>query len=110
MIVVEYVVYMLALAIIAIISLAAIVHPQFNDNFLQRLGLAVAAFGAILRMWTLHTGEDSQPLRYLLTYGIAVYALGTALKWRGFNRVDRTQRRRTNDLRANNKTSPGHRS
>lgn len=78
--------YIIALAVIATLSLAAIVHPRFLDNMLQRVGLVMTAFGALLRMYTYAQGEDLLALRYILTYGIAVYALGTALKFWRFNR------------------------
>lgn len=83
---VEFWIYCIALAIIAAVSLAALYHPKFFDNILQRLGLVLTCFGASLRLYTVLQGDDLPGLRYLLTIGIAVYAIGTAQKFWKFNR------------------------
>lgn len=97
----EDILYIASLALIAAVSLAAIFHPRFEDNTLQRLGLVGMCFGAALRVVTYIQGSDLPGLRYALTYGMAIYAMGTVLKFWKFNRVEkaaRPLRRRVTDL------------
>lgn len=98
---IEAVLYIVALAMIAALSVAALWHPKFRDNALQTIGLASMCFGAVVRIYTCLQGQDLLALRYALTYGLAVYGLGTAVKFWKFNRVDkavRPLRRRVTDL------------
>ena len=76
----EQTLYLLALAILAALSLIAVLHNSFNDNLLQRTGLVGVFFGASIAVWHgLHGVERCAP-GYLFTYGMAVYGLGTAWK------------------------------
>lgn len=98
----EDILYIASLALIAAVSLAAIYHPRFEDNTLQRVGLVAMCFGAALRLYTYVQGMDLPGLRYALTYGMAIYAMGTALKFWRFNRTEsrcRPHRRRVSDLK-----------
>lgn len=102
----ENMLYIAALALIAMVSLAALYHPHFMDNTLQRIGLVAMCFGASVRLYTGLQGEDLLSLRYALTYGVAVYAMGTAVKFWRFNRrdsADRPHRRRITDLQGDQK-------
>lgn len=80
----EATVYSIALSIIALSCLAGVFSYKFDDNLLQRIGLSVACLGALLRLTELlDMFPDDTRARYLLTYGIAVFCLGTAWKfWR----------------------------
>ena len=79
----EHWIYAGALAVISITSLTAILAAMssvdFYDNLPQRVGLCLICFGSSLRLYTLLDGDEILHLRYMLTFGIAIYAAGTAL-------------------------------
>jgi len=79
--------YTAALLVTALVSLLAVLHPRFNDNTLQRVGLVVISFCAWLNMYTYLDGQDLPILRDGVLYGVAVYAAGTLLKFRRFDRA-----------------------
>lgn len=71
-----------ALFIIAGGSLWAILGNAYNDNLIQRIGLAVACFGATLRIYATLIGmEGLMRPRHILLNGIAIFVLGTAYKY-----------------------------
>ena len=81
---IESTVYSIALAIIALGCLAGVFCHKFDDNLIQRVGLSVVCLGACLRLTeTFGIFPDDTKARYLFTYGVALYCLGTAWKfWR----------------------------
>lgn len=76
----ENILYMASLALIALLSLVAVLHNSFNDNLVQRVGLSLACLGAMARFWHGLDGLELPAPKYLFTYGIAIYGLGTAYK------------------------------
>ena len=80
----ETIVYVTALSIIGITSLIAVFYPKYDDNLIQRLGLAMACMGATLRVLDMSDLVDANSnARYLLTYGVATFCLGAVYKfWR----------------------------
>lgn len=76
--------YSISLVIIAVTCLLGVFTRKFDDNLLQRLGLSLACIGACLRLSELFWYfPDDTKARYLFTYGVAVFCLGTAWKfWR----------------------------
>lgn len=74
--------YLPALLIIGALSLAAILDHAFDDNLVQRIGLAMTCFGSVIRLYTLlnGTGDLAGP-RLVLINGIAVFAIGTAYRF-----------------------------
>ncbi|MFN5348814.1 MAG: hypothetical protein ACK5A0_04655 [Polaromonas sp.] len=81
---IENTAYVTALGIIAACALLGVFSHKFDDNLLQRFGLSMACIGAVLRLTEL---VDQFPgdtrARYLLTYGIALFCVGTTWKfWR----------------------------
>ena len=78
--------YVASLAIVAILALCALYARGYRDNLLQNLGLALVVFGAAMRLWSFLHGSDLDRTRYIFVYGLALYAVGTARKYRSFNR------------------------
>ena len=80
----ESTVYSIALAIITLACLLGVLSHKFDDNLFQRIGLSVACLGACLRLIELFGYfPDDTKARYLFTYGVALFCLGTAWKfWR----------------------------
>ena len=80
----ENIMYSASLLIIILASMAGVFSPRFDDNLMQRIGLSLACLGAILRLLDL---SDALPInenaRYLLTYGVAFFSVGTALNFWG---------------------------
>jgi hypothetical protein len=75
--------YLPALLALICITLAGIFYHDFDDNLMQRIGLAVTCFGAVMRLGTLLSGHDLVPPRDILTMGSSLFAIGTAYKfWR----------------------------
>lgn len=80
----ETTIYVAALVTISITCLGAVLSHKFDDNLLQRIGLAMACMGATVRLLDLVNLVDANSnARYLLTYGVSVFCIGTAYKfWR----------------------------
>ena len=79
-----------ALATVAFLALVGVLHPEFSDNLLQRIGLSAACMGSTLTLLS----DDACPERpvTVLTVGVAIYAIGTAknaVKFRHHRRVRR---------------------
>lgn len=76
-------VYFFKLFIIAVLCFVGVFSHSYEDTLIQRVGMAVAGTGACLRLYLavlepyLHSSE---PLRWLFTSGVAIYAVGTAIK------------------------------
>jgi hypothetical protein len=73
--------YSVALIVIAASCLLAVLYQDFEDNLMQRVGLSSAFLGAVARLSELfeHSPNETHA-RYLFTYGLAVYCLGTVFK------------------------------
>lgn len=67
-----------AAPLIVIIAVATfgIYSKHFQDNLLQRVGMSVLAFGAVLKLTADVTRENGQAACSLMIYGAAIYALG----------------------------------
>ena len=76
--------YIAALLLICLLTTTAVLCPKYNDNLVQRIGLSMACIGAAARLAEIESLlEQTNHIRYFLTYGIAVFCLGTAYKvWR----------------------------
>lgn len=92
-------IYPAVLVMVSALALLAILHPAFDDNVLQRFGLAAICFGAVVRSMTLLGGQDLEGPRDIIVYGVLLYALGTLRSyWHG--------RRRRGDRRHSRHTPP----
>lgn len=80
----ENVIYMAALLVIALSCLLGVFTQQFDDNLLQRMGLAMACIGATAGfVETFIAGLMVDNIRCLVTYGVAVMCVATVWKfWR----------------------------
>lgn len=70
-------IYPLALVLVCALALLAILHPGFDDNLLQRFGLAGICFGTALQAFTLLNGQALDAPRDAAMYGLLVYGAGT---------------------------------
>lgn len=84
-----------ALTVVAVLALCGIWSRELDDNLIQRVGLAVLCFGASMRLFTLLLGEDLPMTRFAVTYGAAIFAVGTA--WRILRKGMRLKNRRKDD-------------
>lgn len=82
----ESILYMASLAIISLLSLVAVLHNSFNDNLVQRIGLTMVCLSTMVTLWQAFNCLDFYASKTLFTYGIAVYAIGTAYKCWYFNK------------------------
>lgn len=69
-----------ACLLIALSAMVAIFHPDYDDTFLQRLGLCLAASGSVVVCFQLWI--DGVPTRAveLTLLGSGIYGMGTCLK------------------------------
>lgn len=65
----------------AVISLTGVFYEEFDDNLLQRCGMATVCVGSTAASWlaivhgTAHCNAGT-----LIAFGVTLYGLGTALK------------------------------
>lgn len=79
---------LLPLFLVAAIAALAVLHHEFNDNLLQRIGLSGVCIGATLSMVSVLQDHGSRGESYtILVYGLAIYAIGTLVK---FKRLHKT--------------------
>jgi hypothetical protein len=83
--------YGVALLVIAFSCVLAVLNRHFDDNLAQRTGLAMTCLGACVRFMEIFAKiPDNANVRYLFTFGIAIYCAGTAYKlWRKHEPVNR---------------------
>jgi FtsH-binding integral membrane protein len=74
-----------ALSLLIALSLVAIFHPKYHENWLQFAGLWGIVFGGTAKVAQLLDRDYSSAENTLLFGALAMFALGTALKWRRFN-------------------------
>ena len=89
--------YLPGLLVIAIASLLAIYSQGYDDNLMQRIGLSMTCFGAVIRIYAMFHGQgDSDAPRLLLVHGIAIFAAGSVwMHWRNHRRFLASGDRRT---------------
>lgn len=76
-------IYIAAVFISAILAIVGVLHAQFDDNVIQRLGLSMVGFAACVELWLMFKESDCCALansRNLFVIGCAIYGMGTALK------------------------------
>ena len=74
-------VFALSTVLILAICVIGVLHPRYEDNLVQRLGMAVAALGGVAELWWLYQGQfmpDETDI--VFSGGVALFALGTVLK------------------------------
>jgi hypothetical protein len=73
--------------LLAAISLVAVLCHCFNDNLAQRVGLSGVCIGACLKSFSLVVATSPGDSCAIIAYGMAIYAVGTFMKFRKFNRA-----------------------
>lgn len=76
-----------ALLVTAVLCALGSFNPRFEDNTLQRVGLAVLGFASSLRMIALTTSTWVDPIEALLYIGAATFALGTFFNSKHFHKA-----------------------
>lgn len=71
---------LLPFVVVAGIAAFAIYNRCFNDNLLQRIGLSVVSFTAVIKVAATIRHVPSDLPTVALMYGLALYAIGTAIK------------------------------
>lgn len=64
------------LVVIIMVATFGIYSHHFQDNLLQRVGMSVLAFGAVLKLTADVTRENGHAACSLMIYGAAIYAAG----------------------------------
>ena len=67
--------YQTILYLLVVLACIGVLHPAFNDNLLQRLGLCLVALGS-----TAEAMNSGLHPRLLMAGGCLIYALGVAFK------------------------------
>ena len=80
----EAILYNASLVIIAVTCLIGVFARAFVDNLVQRIGFSMACLGAVVRLLeSISQSPNETAARYLFTYGVATYCIGTVFKlWR----------------------------
>ena len=78
------VLYSASLVAIFVCCLAGTLSRKFDDNLLQRVGMSFTCIAVFARLSEVEILlEYNNHIRYLLTYGVAIYCIGTAYRaWR----------------------------
>lgn len=82
--------YCITLSVVAIVCAIAVLHRNYDDNLLQRLGMALTSFGAVGDVFAASNNAHSHNALTLLAVGLALFALGSV--WR--HRPGQRERRR----------------
>ena len=69
-----------ALSITAVLCLIGTLAPSYNDNFVQRVGMAVLCYGCVSRVQHIFITERVSIDWAFVHVGMALYAIGTAWK------------------------------
>lgn len=77
----EHALYLIALVTVCALGTAAVLCRKYDDNIVQRTGIAMTCLAAVGRLFELDMmPEQNNHVRYLMVYGVAVYCVGTAYK------------------------------
>ena len=77
------IVYLVALALSALLAMAGIFNRQFDDNFMQRIGLAILGIAACFDLTYAYLSTpccEAANGKSLFVIGFAVYGMGTFVK------------------------------
>ena len=84
-----------ALTVVIVLCLAALFHSAFEDNWLQHIGLIGVGVASALKLEQFHSRGFVSNESAMLCIALAMYALGTYWKARGWWRRDNPPRDRT---------------
>ena len=78
----EAFIYGLSLVIIAVTCIGGALLKKFDDNLFQTVGLCISCLGASVRLFEVFGSFTNETnARYMFTYGIAIFCLGTIYKY-----------------------------
>lgn len=86
-------VYCLSLAAIAAICAVAVLHPRYQDNLGQRIGMAITCIASVAEIWAATQSPERMNATALFAAGVALFAASTV--WKKFQ-ADRQQARSVN--------------
>lgn len=69
------------LLVVMVACIAGVIALAFYDTFLQRLAMASACLGALVKVLQLLQSEAADPATALVFFSLAAYAVATALKY-----------------------------
>ena len=75
-------IYCTALSVVSMVCGLAVLHPRYEDNLVQRIGLALAGVGSFGLTLAILLGAQQLNASTLFAVGVAVFALGTVWKHR----------------------------
>lgn len=75
-----YLLSCLCLSFVAVICMVGCFSPRYDDNMLQRIGMAVLGMGCIARVQSIWAAEVVANDWFLVHGGMALVAAGTAWK------------------------------
>lgn len=86
--------YAASVAVIAALSVVAVLTRRFDDNFTQRVGLFIICLGSVGVLFTTwRDGTATENSRAIMAFGLAVFGVGSALKaWKYRNRAPKQLR------------------
>lgn len=74
-------VFAISVAAILAVCVLGVLHPRYEDNLVQRAGMAVAALGALAELWWQYHGHfKPDAADVVFAGGVALFAIGTVLK------------------------------
>ena len=78
----EAFIYGLSLVIIGVSCVIGVLGKKFDDNLFQTIGLGICWLGASVRLYEVFGSFTNETnARYMFTYGIAIFCLGTIYKY-----------------------------
>lgn len=79
-------VYCFALALVSVVCAIGVLHPRYNDNLMERVGMAATCLGGIGEISSTLRGLERLNAASLFVCGVAVFAIGSLWKHRAGQR------------------------
>ena len=73
-------VYCLSLAAIAAICALGVLHPRYQDNLGQRIGMATTCIASVAEIWAATQSPERMNASALFAAGVALFAASTVWK------------------------------
>lgn len=73
-------VYCLSLVAIAVVCAVAVLHPRYEDNLGQRVGMATTCIASVAEIWATTQSPERMNATALFAAGVALFATATVWK------------------------------
>ncbi len=77
---------MICLVLVAILCAVGTFHPAYDDNLLQRVGMAMVSVASVALWHHVRQQGTAPPACFLMASGLLMFALGVAQKVVAFKR------------------------